>query len=245
MIMGEGCLLLCKFAEYYVKCNPKFPYTADMIEKFRCGEDVDPSKIITIGENVTLEDCENYHKKYPNVPVDEAEHIYLADELFKKILPYKSIMIHSSAVKYKGKCYLFSAPSGTGKSTHTRIWEKLYGNDVKIINDDKPIIRLMGDQLIAYGSPFAGGTHKFCDDSAPLFAIVFITRAKENFIRKLNSKEALPLLFQETVRKVSKERMNLVLDMIDIIIKKVDLYELCCNMEDNSARIAHDTIVKD
>lgn len=238
-------MLLCKFAEFYVKCNPKFPYTADMIEKFKCEEDVAPSKIISIGENVTLEDCENYHKKYPNVPVDEAEHIYLADELFKKILPYKSIMLHSSAVKYKGKCYLFSAPSGTGKSTHTRIWEKLYGDDVKIINDDKPIIRLMGEELIAYGSPFAGGTHKFCDDNAPLTAIVFITRAEKNSIRKLTNKEALPLIFQETIRKVSKEKMHLVLDMLDVILKNVDLYELCCNMEDDSARIAHDTIVKE
>ena len=140
---------------------------------------------------------------------------------------------------------MFSAPSGTGKSTHTRIWEKLYGDDVKIINDDKPIIRLMGEELIAYGSPFAGGTHKFCDDNAPLTAIVFITRAEKNSIRKLTNKEALPLIFQETIRKVSKEKMHLVLDMIDIIIKKADLYELSCNMEDDSARIAHDTIVKD
>ncbi|MGN0475845.1 MAG: hypothetical protein ACI4HM_00750 [Ruminococcus sp.] len=237
--------MLCKFAEFYVQCSPFYPYTSAMIQKFKCEEEVDSSKIIKIGENLTLEKCAKYNEMYPNVPVDEAEHIFLANELFKKILPYKSIMIHSSAVKYKGKCYLFSAPSGTGKSTHTAIWERLYGDDVKIINDDKPIIRLMGDELIAYGSPFAGGTHKFCDDNAPLSAIVFITRSEENSIRKLTGKEALLMLFQETIRKVSKERMNLVLDMIDVIIKKVDLYELCCNTEDDSARIAHDTIVKD
>ena len=81
--------MLCKFAEFYVKCNPKFPYTADIIEKFKCEEDVDPSKIITIGENVTLQDCERYHKKYPNVPVDEKSIFSLPMNFSEKYFPIK------------------------------------------------------------------------------------------------------------------------------------------------------------
>lgn len=62
-------------------------------------------------------------------------------------------MVHSSAIKYNDKCYLFSADSGVGKSTHTSLWHKVYGDKVQIINDDKPIIRLENNKLIVYGSP--------------------------------------------------------------------------------------------
>ncbi len=72
----------------------------------------------------------------------------------------------------------FSADSGVGKSTHTALWHKVYGDKVQIINDDKPIIRLENNELIVYGSPFAGGTMKFQNDSAVLGAIVFLEEAK-------------------------------------------------------------------
>lgn len=235
--------MICKFAEFYVEVNPIYPYTKRMVQHFKCEEKVDPNKFIILGEKYGIKEYIAYIEKYPHITLGEAEHIYLANELFKKILPYNSLMIHSSALKYGDKCILFSALSGGGKSTQTEKWERLYPDKVTIINDDKPIIRYIDGKLIAYGTPFAGGTLKFADDCGLLDSIVFVTKSKENNIVKLSPKEAFPKLFQQITRKVSAEKMNRVLDMVDIIMKNVTFYQLFCNMEDSAAILAHDTLI--
>lgn len=216
-----------------------------MAKFFICNEDVPDEKIIHIGENITEDFCKKVKVTENHLSLGEIEHIYLAAEFFQKILDYDSIMIHASALKYKGKCYLFSAPSKTGKSTHTKLWKKVYGDSVAIINDDKPIIRLIEDKLYAYGTPFAGGTYGFKDDRAELSSIVFVKRGLKNSIRKITAKEAIPQIFYETVRKVGKELMFKVLDMLERIIDYADFYEITCNMDEEAAILAHDTIVKD
>lgn len=237
--------MLYKFADFYVEMTPIYDYTLDMAKYFLCNEDVSPKQIIYIGENITEAFCKKIQETESHLPLGEIEHIYLSADFFKKIINYDSIMIHSSAVKYKGKCYLFSAPSKTGKSTHTKLWERIYGDDVEIINDDKPIIRLIDGKLYAYGSPFAGGTYKFKDGRGELSTIVFVKRAEKNSIRSLTNKEVMPLLMNEIIKKVGREMMNKILDILEIIVLNTEFYELCCNMDDDAAVLAHDTIVKE
>ena len=237
--------MLYKFADFYIEMSPLYDYTLGMAKYFICNEDISEDKIIHIGKNITEEFCKQVKVKESHLSLGEIEHMYLAAEFFQKILDYDSIMIHASAIKYNGMCYLFSAPSKTGKSTHTKLWKKVYGNDVTIINDDKPIIRLIDGKLYAYGTPFAGGTYGFIDDRAELNSIVFVKRGLKNSIRKITAKEAIPQLFNETVRKVGKELMFKVLDMLERVINYADFYEITCNMDEEAAVLAHDTIVKD
>lgn len=237
--------MLYKFADFFVEMTPMYDYTLDMAEPFLYKASLDGENVITIGENVTEEFCQDYLKEQHHLSLGEVEHIFLALDFFRKILKYKSIMIHASAVKYKGRCYLFSAPSQTGKSTHTKIWKKLYGDDVEIINDDKPIVRLIDGELYAYGTPFAGGTYLYKDDRAVVDSIVFVKRSEDNSIKELSGREALPQLFNETVHKLGRTNMENVFSMFDVIFEKVKFYELHCNMEDSSAVLAHNTIVKE
>lgn len=236
--------MLCKFANFFVEINPLYDYTKNMIKYFETDE-VPTSQVITLGEKFSDDDYKKYNSLHPEVPVDEAEHIFLATELFRKILKYNAIMIHSSAIKYNGKCYLFSADSGVGKSTHTALWQEVYGDKVQIINDDKPIIRIKNNKLIVYGSPFAGGTMKFQNDSADLEAIVFLERSKNNSIEELSPQSAMRYLFKESVRKIGKNQMNNSLNMISVILENCKIYKLHCNMDKSSAILSHDTIVKE
>ena len=236
--------MLCKFADFFVEINPLYDYTKKMIKYFETDE-IPTSTVIVLGENVSDDDYKNYNSLHPEVPVDEAEHIFLATELFRKILKYNAIMIHSSAIKYNDKCYLFSADSGVGKSTHTALWQEVYGDKVQIINDDKPIIRIKNNKLIVYGSPFAGGTMKFQNDSADLEAIVFLERSKNNSIEELSPQKAMRYLFKESVRKIGKNQMNNSLNMISVILENCKFYKLKCNMDKSSAILSHDTIVKE
>lgn len=236
--------MLCKFADFFVEINPLYDYTKKMIKYFETDE-VPTSQVITLGEKFSDDDYKKYNSLHPEVPVDEAEHIFLATEFFRKILKYNAIMIHSSAIKYNGKCYLFSADSGIGKSTHTSLWQEVYGDKVQIINDDKPIIRIKNNKLIVYGSPFAGGTMKFQNDSADLGAIVFLERSKNNSIEELSPQSAMRYLFKESVRKIGKNQMNNSLNMISVILENCKFYKLKCNMDKSSAILSRDTIVKE
>ncbi len=238
--------MICKFAGFFVDVSPIYDYTKFMVEKFRFNGSIPKdAEIISVGKNYTEQTYKDYLQVYPQLTIEEAEHIYLSGDLFRKIIDFGAIILHSSAIKYGDKCYLFSAPTGTGKSTHTSLWEKLYGNKVRIINDDKPILKYKKGKIIAYGTPFAGGTHKFFDENGEVDAIIFIERSAENSIKEITAKEAIPLIFQETVKKLGADRMNIVLDMIEKICKNVRLFKLYCNMEESSAVLAHNTLIKD
>ncbi|MEE1042339.1 MAG: hypothetical protein UH854_00075, partial [Clostridia bacterium] len=96
----------------------------------------------------------------------------------QSIMNFNGIVIHASTIKYNGKGVTFTAPSGTGKSTHTGLWKKYYPETV-IINDDMPAIRFINNQFFAYGTPWSGKTDINENDSAPLEAMVFIERSEE------------------------------------------------------------------
>lgn len=97
-----------------------------------------------------------------------------------------TLMIHASAVIHDGRAYLFQGVSGTGKSTHARLWTENIGG-AELLNDDNPVIRFTADgTAMAYGSPWSGKTHCYRNLSASIGAFVRIVRAKHNELRRLS-----------------------------------------------------------
>lgn len=147
------------------------------------------------------------------------------------ILFKKGIIIHSSAINYQGNGVAFFAPSGTGKSTHTGLWKKYYPDDVEIINDDSPAVRLIDGELKMYGTPWSGKTAINVNKCVELKAIVFLRQAHENSIRRVKSPiEALQVILPEIYKPVFKEMIDLNMDMLDILIKNIPMYIMYCNI---------------
>ena len=95
------------------------------------------------------------------------------------VLPHSAVSLHASVVVKDGKAVLFMGKSGTGKSTHSRLWlEHLSGT--YLLNDDNPIVRLNEDEAVAYGSPWSGKTHCYLNKSAPVAAFVRLKQAPYN-----------------------------------------------------------------
>ena len=95
------------------------------------------------------------------------------------IIPHATVSMHASVVANEGKAVLFMGKSGTGKSTHTRLWlEHIPGSS--LLNDDNPIVRIVGDEVIAYGSPWSGKTHCYKSESAPAAGFVRLKQAPYN-----------------------------------------------------------------
>ena len=108
--------------------------------------------------------------------------------LAEKLVAYGALLMHGSALCMDGNAYIFTAKSGTGKSTHARLWREAFGDRVWMINDDKPMIRV--DEMRVYGTPWDGKHHLSRNASAPLKAIVKLERAEENRVAPLAKADA-------------------------------------------------------
>ena len=155
-----------------------------------------------------------------------------------------TMLMHASVIRQGGKGYLMTAPSGTGKSTHTRLWyDNIPGCD--LMNDDNPVVRIVDGQAVVYGSPWSGKTRCYRNIQAPVGGIVRIQQRPENTIRRLNPVEAFcNLLPAMSNMKWDKRVYNGICDGISQLIQLVGVHELGCLPNAEAAILCHDTIAK-
>lgn len=155
-----------------------------------------------------------------------------------------TMLMHASVIRCEGKGYLMTAPSGTGKSTHTRLWyDNIPGCD--LLNDDNPVVRIIDGQAIVYGSPWSGKTRCYRNIQAPIGGLVRIQQRPENTIRKYSTVEAFCNLLPAMSNMKWDERVYKgVCDGISELIRIVGMYELGCLPNAEAAILCHDTIAK-
>lgn len=160
-----------------------------------------------------------------------------------EILPeYDTFLFHGSCIAVDGAGYLFIAKSGTGKSTHTRLWREMLGDKAIMVNDDKPLIRIAENGAFTYGTPW-DGKHRLSNNiSVPLQAICILERSAENHIREVTPSEALPMLLQQVYRPMNAAAMARTLNLIDRLAGHVKLYRLGCNMNIEAAKVAYEAM---
>lgn len=186
-------------------------------------------------------------KKYPLPSLDNYEYIETGFAFSRALLDYNGFCLHSSAVALDNKAVLFSAPCGTGKSTHTGLWRKYFGEDKAIIiNDDKPAIRLMGDTFYVYGTPWSGKSDLNTNVKVPLQAIVFLEQAPENRIERLNNKEAVRWLYYQSLRPTgprSEEKTSNLLNLLDKIVCQIPIYKMGCTISEEAVELSYNTTI--
>lgn len=164
-------------------------------------------------------------------------------QFYRQLLRFNGFYIHSSAVAYEGRAYLFSGPSGMGKSTHTRLWQSTFGEEAKIFNDDKPVLRRIDGRWYAYGTPWCGKNHININMKVPLGGICFLKQAEENRIRRLGSMEALQRLLSQTLRKrLNTEEAARLLSHVDKLIQEIPIFELENRPEPAAALLSYETM---
>lgn len=151
---------------------------------------------------------------------------------------YDRALMHGSAICVDGKAYIFTALSGTGKSTHTRLLRKLLGDRCTMINDDKPFLIFEQDQVLVCGTPWMGKHRIGSNIIKPLGGIFFLRRSEENSLQPMDPGKALPLTLSQIHRPVDAESMLHTLDMLDILLAHVPLYDFACNMDISAAELS-------
>lgn len=182
---------------------------------------------------------QNRIKETPHLSLAECEYVWTGFGFAKKLLGFNGFVLHASAVCYDGKAYLFSAPSGTGKSTHTSIWQRVFGEEAVIINDDKPALRLIDGKVYVFGTPWSGKSDKNKNIRVPLGGICFIHQSPSNAIRKADKQSAVNLLISQIMRYPSQSYMETLLDFIDKNLENIPVFKMGCNMEDEAAKVAY------
>lgn len=157
-----------------------------------------------------------------------------------EMLNYDTLLLHGSAIAVDNQGYLFTASSGTGKSTHTRLWREYLGERAIMVNDDKPLLRIADQEVIVYGTPWDGKHRLSHNISVPLKCICALERGKNNEIQKVSKTDIYSLLVQQTYRCQNPMLLDRTLSLIDKLAKNVALYRLKCNMEPEAAKMAYE-----
>lgn len=174
-------------------------------------------------------------------PDDYLEELAVYRKIAEWMPGQDTFLFHGSVVAVDGAAYLFTASSGTGKSTHTRLWRELLGDRAVMVNDDKPLIHVTdAGKAVVYGTPWNGKHRLGCNMEAPLKAICLLERGEENRIRRIDRMEAYPMLLQQMYRPASSIAMKQTLALIDRM--KVAYYRLACNMDISAAELAYETM---
>jgi hypothetical protein len=178
-------------------------------------------------------------KSVRNVSDAQLEITAIQRKIAREMFSYDTILFHGSVVAVDGQAYLFTAKSGTGKSTHTRLWREVFGNRAIMVNDDKPFLRIENQKILACGSPWNGKHRLGTDIKVPLKAICILERGQENSIVKIEPQDGLHMLLQQSNRPNGVKMLGTFLEMIDTIAKCVPLFRMCCNMDPKAAVMAY------
>ncbi|MBR5247184.1 MAG: hypothetical protein IKV25_07435 [Clostridia bacterium] len=207
-------------------------------EKYRASFDSSETQIrLNIKEDFLLKQREDI----PNLTADEHEYMWTGSAFYNELLKFNGMMLHSSCVEKDGYAYLFSARSGTGKSTHTHLWlENLSGT--RIINDDKPALVCEDGNWYVWGTPFSGKTDENANVKIPVRAIIFLHRSSENHVEKMPTARAVGLLLEQTINPVNREMAEKMLELVDSLLKTIPTFSLGCNMDPQAASIAYSEI---
>ncbi len=200
------------------------------------------SKDIDIVIDVDEKRVQRAMKEHPELIQDDWEYMLTGSDFYTELLKFKGILLHSSCIVVDDTAYAFSADSGTGKSTHTQLWLKHFGDRAYMLNDDKPAIRLIGDTVYACGTPWSGKYDYSSPKIVPLAGICFLERSENNWIKKADTGKAVFNIFSQTVRRLDAQRMNNLFDVLEQIFDKVPLYDLGCNISQEAVLISYNAM---
>lgn len=173
------------------------------------------------------------------------ETLAVCRRISERMPSFGRFLMHGSAIAADGNGYIFTAPSGTGKSTHARLWREMLGDRAVMVNDDKPFVGVGEEGVTVYGSPWNGKHRLGSNISVPLKAVCILGRAAGNSIEATGISEALPVLIQQIYRPDDPLMLAETLTLTDRLASSVKLFRLRCNMDPEAARVSFEMMTKE
>ena len=170
------------------------------------------------------------------------ESLCLYRKICLRLAKYQAFLMHSAVVAVDEKAYVFTAPSGTGKTTHIRLWLEMLGERVQVLNGDKPLYRFIDGVLYACGTPWQGKEHMGENIMRPVQGICFLEQSPENHIRTLSASEVTRRIFRQLLLPQEEEELDRYWALLEKMLDTVPFYLLECNRDPEAAHLSYETM---
>lgn len=230
--------MIYEIAGLRVKIENKYDFTTKFCAEY-LSEDQDSA--VDVVASLTEEEFEAEKAMSPGYSDGYIENICLYRSLCMQIPVKNRMLLHCAVLEFDGKGYAFLGRSGTGKSTHTRLWKRFLGTP-RMINGDKPILQYAESGFIAHGTPWKGKEAWGTRASAPLCGLCFLEQAKVNAIRKLTPSEAASRLFTQILLPENEGNVISTLDMADKLVSMTPCYLLQCDISKEAVQASFEAL---
>lgn len=230
--------MIYEIAGLRVRLENKYPYTEKFCQRYLSLDQESEADIVA---SITDEDFLEEQKVSPNFSNGYIENICLYRSLCLQIPGLDRLLLHASVLDFNGNGYAFLGRSGTGKSTHTRLWLQ-YVQNVFVVNGDKPILQQTKEHFIAYGTPWQGKEGWGTKTQTPLRGLCFLEQAKTNSIKKLTPSETAARLFLQVLIPHEETAAVKTLELVDNLIFKTPAYLLSCDISQEAVKTSFEAL---
>lgn len=225
-----------EFAKLNIEVNCNYGYTRRFCRDYLTESPADFS--ITVSEGEVKEEVES--SPYNPRP-DYAESICVYREIAKQLPFFNRMVFHGAVISYNGKGYLFTAPSGTGKTTHISLWQQ-YIENVDIVNGDKPILHIENKEAEAFATPYSGKEGYQNHSSIMLGGICLIKRGAENKIERVSAGTILTEIMNQIFLPYEADAVVKTLELLDSLLTSVPVYVLECNISEDAVKTSFEAL---
>lgn len=228
-------MALYRIADLIIEINPKYDYTPRMCAPYEIESGTPDMRICVREDEISAEQA-------PDVPHSRGylESLAIYRKIAEQMAAHQGFLAHGAVIALDGCAYMFCAPSGTGKTTHLRLWQALYPDTV-VINGDKPLIRQKDGRMYAYGTPWAGKEGLQTNAGAVLCGICVLSRAQHNSITPIARDKVMAALAQHVYFPTDQSAAQ-TLSLLAELSRSVPVYSLCCNADADAARLSYQTL---
>jgi len=232
-------MALYSIADFIIDIQNKYEYIDEQCADYAYNGSLPADFEVSVSEDYIIKERLQGDEIYPD---GYLESVCVYREIAFKLPIYDSLLLHASVISYKDRGIAFLAPSGTGKTTHTFLWQKLLGDDVRIINGDKPIIRFFDNVPYAYGTPWAGKENWQINDKVKLTDVCIIERSDTCSVFKADTKKYLPSLMMQVLRPTDPLLAIKTLGLVDRLVSSSNLWVIQCDISRQAVELAYNTI---
>lgn len=234
-------------ANRHVLIHSIYPRVYDYCESYRIERNSMPDIEIRTDEDMINKEVEQIIvPAAPAIDLGGVERLTVLRLVADEILSFDTLLMHGAVIAIGNEAYMFTASSGTGKTTHIQKWLE-NNKDAYVVNGDKPFVIVRSDYELplACGSPWAGKENLQSNIIVPLKAIVLLERANENHMERISFAQAFPFLLQQVYRPNSKEKMCRTLQLIQRLHSATSFWRFQCNnFKEDCFDIAYNALVK-
>lgn len=217
-------------------CRAYFTEEAPQFQVSICREDLE------FEQQAAREEAIQEGFRFRNFPDPYLDRTSIQRKIAEALFDRNILVLHGSVIAVDGQGYLFTAKSGTGKSTHTRFWRETFGERAVMVNDDKPFLRMEEEGILVCGAPWSGKHGLDTNVTVPLKAICILERGPENRIHPMGPKDALPMLLHQSHHPLDQSKHPQLQALVEQLANRIPLWKMECTLDPRAAEVAFDAM---